>query len=235
MCVVSLALFYLTWPKAEYLPDIERRTWRELDYPGSVLLIAAAVLVVFPFQNASSGALWNQAIFLAPLLIGVACWVALVIWEIYVDGRWGDKVAAAFPMRLLRNRVYSSAAINTLFLGFPFVLLVYAFPLRLQVVNGKSSLLAGVMMLPMLGASASGSVLAGAINGKKDRTFETMVLASSLVALGCGLMSTLSSSFELEAKALGFLVFVGLGYGLSAAGTTMIGTMQSSIRDHCKF
>lgn len=230
-----MIFFWLTWPKAEYLPDIERRTWRELDYPGSVLLITAAILIVFPFQNASSGALWDKAIFLAPLLIGVVCWIALVIWEIFVERYWGDKLAAAFPIRLLRNRVYSSAVVNTLFLGFPFIMLVYAFPLRLQIVNGKTSLLAGVMMLPLLAASATGSILAGVVNGKKDRTCETMILSSSLVALGCGLLSTLSDPLELETKAFGFLVFVGLGFGLSAAGTTMTGNMQSSLRDHCKF
>lgn len=230
-----MVLFWITWPKAEYLPDIERRTWKELDYPGSVLLIAAAILVVYPFQNASSGALWDQAIFLAPLLTGIGCWAALVIWEIFVEHRWGDTMAAAFPFRLLRNRVYSSAVINTLFLGFPFIMLVFAFPLRLQVVHGKSSLQAGLMLLPLLAASATGSVLAGAINGKKDRTCETMLLSSGLVALGCGLLSTLSDALDLEAKAFGFLVFVGLGFGLSAAATTMTGNMQASLRDHCEF
>ncbi|KAI0132005.1 major facilitator superfamily transporter [Xylariales sp. AK1849] len=229
--VLSMALFYLAWPKAEYLPNIERRTWRELDYLGSILLIAAAVLVVYPFQNASSGALWDHAIFLAPLIIGIACWIALVVWEVIIDRRWGDGIAAAFPIRLMRNRIYGAAVINTLFLGFPFIMLVYAFPLRVQVVNGKSSLLAGVMLLPMLGSSAVGSVLAGVFNGKKDRTCETLVVSSCLVALGCGLLSTLSGSLELEAKALGFLVFVGLGFGLSAAGTTMVGNFQSSVRD----
>ncbi|KAH8199289.1 hypothetical protein TruAng_006525 [Truncatella angustata] len=109
---VSMVLFCLAWPKAEYLPNVERRTWKELDYPGSVLLIAAAVLVVFPFQDASSSALWDQAIFVVPLVVGLAC------------------------------------------------------------------------------------------------------------------------TLEVEAKALGFLVFVGLGFGLSAAGTTMVGNLQSSLRDH---
>ncbi|KAH6660671.1 major facilitator superfamily transporter [Truncatella angustata] len=229
---VSMVLFCLAWPKAEYLPNVERRTWKELDYPGSVLLIAAAVLVVFPFQDASSSALWDQAIFVVPLVVGLACWLGLVLWEVFIHRRWGDKMAAAFPMGLLRNRAYTSAVVNTLFLGFPFVMLVYAFPLRVQVVNGKSSLVAGVMMLPLLAASATGSVLAGIINKVKDRTVETLALSSCLVALGCGLLSTISGTLEVEAKALGFLVFVGLGFGLSAAGTTMVGNLQSSLRDH---
>ena len=82
--VVSLALFHFVWPKPEYLPDNEKRTWSELDFLGSGLLIAAAVLVVFPFQNASREALFKTAVFLAPLLTGIACWFVLIVWELFV-------------------------------------------------------------------------------------------------------------------------------------------------------
>lgn len=190
---------------------------------------------MFPFQNASRTGLWGEAVFIAPLVFGVVCWFALFGWEMFIEKYWGDGVAAALPMRLFRNRMYVAGVLTNLFLGFPFILLIYAFPLRLQVVNGKSSLLAGIMLLPMLASSAVGSVLAGAINRRVDRTCETQVLAACLVALGCGLLSTLSSSYELEPKALGFLVFCGLGFGLAVAAATMVGNLQASVRDHCKW
>ncbi|KAF5243706.1 hypothetical protein FOXYS1_15293, partial [Fusarium oxysporum] len=38
---VSLVIFILTWPKPEYLPSQERRAWKELDFLGSLLAIAA--------------------------------------------------------------------------------------------------------------------------------------------------------------------------------------------------
>lgn len=178
---MSLVLFYCTWPKAEYLPDLQRRKWAELDYLGSVLLVAAAVLVVFSFQNAArteDG--WSQAVFLAPLLVGLVCWAALILWSLFVDRRWGDKLAATLPMRLMRDRVYIAATLNTTFLGFVFIMIIYAFPLRLQVVNAKSSLMAGVMLLPLLGGSAVGSATAGGVNGKANWMCETLLVASSV-------------------------------------------------------
>lgn len=51
------------------------------------------------------------------------------------------------------------------------------------------------------------------------------------MTLGCGLLSTISSALEVEAKALGFLVFVGFGFGLSGAASTMLATTQASIPD----
>ncbi|KAI1383605.1 major facilitator superfamily transporter [Hypoxylon trugodes] len=231
--VVSMLLFYFAWPKPQYLPNNERRSWKELDYVGSVLLIAAAVLVVFPFQNAGNMTdQWSKAIFIAPLVIGVALWVALVGWSIFVERHWGGAIDAALPMRLLHDRVYASAVFNTLLLGFPYMLIIYAFPLRLQMVNGKNPSMAGIMLLPMLASSAVGSVISGALNAKKNRVFETLLTATCLLVLGCGLLSTLSSSIELEPKALGFLVFVGLGFGMVVATSTMVATIQSSMRDH---
>ncbi|KAI1266305.1 hypothetical protein F5Y18DRAFT_25647 [Xylariaceae sp. FL1019] len=35
----------------DYLPNLERRSWKELSHLGSILLIATAVLVVFNFQG----------------------------------------------------------------------------------------------------------------------------------------------------------------------------------------
>ncbi|KAI1109181.1 major facilitator superfamily transporter [Nemania sp. NC0429] len=230
---VSLLLFVMAWPKPQYLPNLERRSWRELDYFGSTLLIAATVLVVFPFQNAGSTTdPWGRAIFLAPLIIGLVAFIGVFAWSIFADKRWGDRLAAALPMSLLRNRVYALAALNTMFLGFPYILIVYAFPLRCQIVNGKDALVAGIMLLPMLGASAIGSAVSGKINGTKDRSCETLVVATVFITLGCGLLTTVSGSTDLEPKALGFLVFVGLGFGLSVSTTTMLATLQSSIRDH---
>ncbi|KAK6852583.1 hypothetical protein PG995_011134 [Apiospora arundinis] len=230
--IVSMLLFYFAWPKAEFLPDLERKKWSELDYPGSVLLVAAATLVVFPFQNAGSARdVWGKAIFLAPLLVGVVCWLSLIAWTIFADRQWGDKLASAFPMRLMRQRGYIATTLNTACLGFAFILLVYAFPLRLQVVNGESALRAGVMLLPLLGAGAVGSMVAGKVNSERDLICETLVISSSLVMLGCGLLSTLSDTAHVEGKALGFLVFVGLGFGMSAASATMLGSMRAGIRD----
>ncbi|KAK7956787.1 uncharacterized protein PG986_006009 [Apiospora aurea] len=229
---VSMVLFCFTWPKPEFLPDLERKKWSELDYTGSVLLIAAATLLVFPFQNAgSAGDVWDKAIFLAPLLLGVGCWVALIAWTVFADRRWGDQLAAALPMRLMRDRVYTATILNTAFVGFLFIMLIYAFPLRVQVVNGKDALMAGVMLLPLLGGCAVGSMFAGKFNSERNWICETLVISNCLMVLGCGLLSTQSASIDLEPKALGFLVLIGFGFGMTAASATMLVGIRAAVQD----
>ncbi|RSL55579.1 hypothetical protein CEP54_009298 [Fusarium duplospermum] len=229
---VSLIIFIFTWPKAEHLPTIERRAWKELDYFGSFLAIAAAVLVIFAFQTAgtSSNGGWKTAMFIAPLLCGLLAWGLLVGWQIFIQRRLSERFAPAFPINLFRNGVYTTAALNTLFIGFPYLLLIYSIPLRIQVVSGKSALVGGVMLLPMLGASALGSILAGKFNSVKNYVFETLFVGSCLMTLGCGLLVTLDHAPD-DAKLLGFITFCGLGFGLTVASSTMLSTIEAPIRD----
>lgn len=227
-----MAVFALTWPNEKYLPVIERHPWSSLDIVGSVLLIGAAALVTFAFQNAGVNPdQWNQAIFLAPLITGIFCWAALFTWQAIVEKRW-THIMPAFPLKLLRNHVYASAALTTLFLGFPFFAVIFTFPLRLQIVNGKSGLMAGVMLLPLLAGVSFGSALTGFLNLKHNRLFETLVVAGGLMIIGCALETTLSDSATLEAKALGFLPFIGLGLGLGASATTILAATEAPPGDH---
>ncbi|KAJ5190285.1 uncharacterized protein N7498_009270 [Penicillium cinerascens] len=230
---VSLIIFFLSWPKAEHLPSTTRRSWKEFDYVGSFLIIAAAVLVVFSFQNAgdSPGVTWGTAVFIAPLTVGLALWLALIAWG-YLAGRvFEGRLASTFPIGLFRNRAYVAAAISTLFLGYPYFMIIYAFPLRAQVVADKSPLLAGIMLLPMVGSTAEGSILAGAISKTKNYLFETMLVGTCLMTLGVGLLTIVHDSGD-DAKALGFIVFVGLGFGLNVASATMLTTFEVPIIDY---
>ncbi|KAI5457203.1 major facilitator superfamily domain-containing protein [Mariannaea sp. PMI_226] len=230
---VSLVIFFVTWPRAEYLPSIERRRWKELDYAGSFLAIAAAVLVVFSFQEAGSSpkSEWNKAIFIAPLLCGLAAWGLLAAWQYLIYRRFQSRFAPAFPIELFRNRIYTAACLNTMFLGFPYLMLIYAIPIRIQVVGGKSALIAGVMLLPMLGSAAIGSGLTGKINAVKNYVFECLLIGSSLMVIGCGLLTTLSHELD-TAKLLGFITFCGMGFGLTISSSTMLAAIEVPIHNY---
>lgn len=233
ICLISLVIFFLTWPRAEYLPSLERRAWKELDYAGSFLTISAAVLVVFSFQNAGSSPddEWHKAIFLAPLLCGLFAWVLLAAWQYVIHCRFEDRLAPAFPFTIFKNRVYTAAVLNTMLLGYPYLQLIYAIPVRIQVVGGKSALMAGLMLLPMLGSAAIGSALSGRINAVKNYVFETLLVGSCLMTVGCGLLTTLSHELD-SGKQLGFVIFCGLGFGLTIAASTMMSTIEVPIRNY---
>ncbi|KAL2257933.1 hypothetical protein VTK26DRAFT_8944 [Humicola hyalothermophila] len=116
--LVSIVIFLATWPNEKYLPAIELISWKEVDFVGALLLIAAAVLIVFPFQNTSSSQEWSSAVFIGPLVAGVISLLALFAWQAFIDRQLARRkkkyfTAAALPLALLRSRAYASAVLRT--------------------------------------------------------------------------------------------------------------------------
>ena len=72
------------------------------------------------------------------------------------------------------------------------------------------------------GVSSVGSMVAGMLTGQKNRTFPVLVVASCLMVIGTACLSTLSDEIDVEAKTYGFQVFMGLGFGLTVATSSIV-------------
>lgn len=190
------------------------------------------MLVVYSFQNAGESPVspWGTAAFIAPLTTGILLWLVLIAWGFVVGRFFEDRVALTFPIHIFKNRAYFGAAISTLFLGFPYFILNYALPLRAQVVDEKSSVLAGVMVLPLVGSAAVGTMVTGVINRTKNYHVESMLTGASLMTVGAGLLTLVHDAGD-DAKVLGFITLIGLGFGLSVTSATMVTSLEVPIRD----
>lgn len=116
----------------------------------------------------------------------------------------------------------------TLLTGFPYISLSIVIPERFQIVNGESVLMAGVHILPLLGACAVGSFLGGAISSKRNNTSITLVVASCFQLLGVGLMILGSSVDSTPQSNYGFQALFGLGVGLSLSAATIMTNIIAS-------
>ncbi|EHK15812.1 uncharacterized protein TRIVIDRAFT_116619, partial [Trichoderma virens Gv29-8] len=134
------------------------------------------------------------------------------IFAEYTGWRWIFWIKCATPM---------TSTLTTFLLGYPHLLLIFSFPIRMQIVSGKSPLLAGLTLLPMLGTVAIGSMVSGKVNAVKDHLSGTLRCGSWLMGLGFVLLTTIRGS-EDDAKAFGFLAFVGFGFGLFTAAATNV-------------
>lgn len=83
----------------------------------------------------------------------------------------------------------------------------------------------------MLGSTAFGSFLAGALSSKRNNTALTLIASSCLQLVGTGLLSTLSDvTTEIKAQ-YGYQVVLGLGIGLSLGSATIMTSVQASRAD----
>ncbi|KAI9049749.1 hypothetical protein LZ554_005901 [Drepanopeziza brunnea f. sp. 'monogermtubi'] len=230
--IIPLIMFVIAYPPPSMLSPVRRRPWRDLDFFGATLVIAASVLVVFAFQQAGLHPhSWSSALFLAPLLVGLFLWLVLLGWEVLVSRKWEASFATMFPLRLLRRRVFMGHFLATLLAGFPYFVVIYSLPLHLQVVNGKNPLVSGLALLPMLASIAITSSLAGLLNSKRDYIWPTLLGGGLLMVIGCACLSTLDPVPEVQAKMYGFQVFVGLGFGLLVSTVSLGASLECELRD----
>ena len=148
-----------------------------------------------------------------------------------MDRFWEERFTSMFPLRLIKRRIYMAYVFATLLIGFPYFMVIYALPLRLQVVNGKTPLIAGVSLLPMLGAVAIGSTIGGAVNSKKNRFFPVLITGSCLMVLGTGLMSTLSNTVKIESKMYGIQVLIGMAFGVTVSTVSLGAFLEADLKD----
>ncbi|CZT12847.1 related to multidrug transporter [Rhynchosporium agropyri] len=230
--IIPLVVFMIAWPSSDRMTTVHLRPLKELDFFGAIIVIAASVLLVFSFQQAGLNAnSWSQAIFIAPFIIGILLWIVLFGWESLVAKKWEGSIATMFPLRLLKRRVFMGHFITTLLAGFPYFMVIFALPLRLQVVNGKSQLVSGVALLPTLAAVAITSSIGGMMNSKRDLIWPTLLAGSLFMVIGCACLSTLDNVPQIQAKMYGFQVFVGLGFGLMVSTVSMGASLECELRD----
>lgn len=99
-------------------------------------------------------------------------------------------------------------------------------PERFQEINGEGSLTAGLKLLPLLGACAVGSFIAGAVSSKRNHTSYTLIASSFLQTIGLGLMARIdepSSSIQVLHVCLSI---IGLGVGLCFGAATIATSLQ---------
>ena len=85
--------------------------------------------------------------------------------------------------------------------------------------------------MPLLCSMAFGSFLGGAISSKKNFSSHTLIIASCLIMIGCGLLSTLPGNAEFYRPTYGFQSILGLGVGLTFSASTVLTSLASSSDD----
>lgn len=230
---VGVLSFIIGWPGRTNTYENTTRRWAEFDSLGALLLLVASVLVVFGLQEGGTGIhSWSSGIVVGTIVIGVICWIFLIIWEYYIFQKWNDTIASMLPFELLIHRPMSAGILSTLLTGFTFFLVIMSLPMRFQIVNLKSASAAGVHLLPLLCACGLGSFLGGAISSKRNLTFYTFTGAGCLIMIGTGLLSTLGSDLSIESKCYGFQVVLGLGVGLTFSSISILTSVETKFHTH---
>jgi hypothetical protein len=137
--IIIIFLLPLRRVKGDILPKL-----RQLDFYGSILTLAWAVLVLIALSWAGTQYAWDSAAVLAPLIIGLA----LLAVFLYVEAKVVK--LPLIPLYIFRNGTVASAMATTFMSGTCFYATLYYLPQYFQVVLGASPIRSGVLLLPLV-------------------------------------------------------------------------------------
>ncbi|SPJ81566.1 related to aflatoxin efflux pump AFLT [Fusarium torulosum] len=195
--------------------DIAHMTLKEkvsqLDLLSNMLLLPALTSLFLAFSWAGTRYSWHSGQVVGPLVTFAVLLVVFILQQI----RRGD--AAALPPRLMKHRSVIAGFIFIFCVNSTGVVLEYYLPTYYQLVRGYTPVKSGYMMLPIIIAATIGSLIHGAGTSAFGYYTPFMLLASIIMPVAAGLITTfkIDTSFE---RLILYTGLSGLAYGIGFIG-----------------
>jgi EmrB/QacA subfamily drug resistance transporter len=206
----AIALFVI-WRLLPNIKHVERVG--KIDYAGVITLTLGLVPLLIGFTVAETSG------FADPYFWGwIAASAVFLTIFVFVERRSPEPV---IPLRLFRNRTFSSSMLAIFFATFGFGAVIIFLPLYFLIVEGVSYTQSGYQLLPFMFGLILASISSGQIVARTGRYKPVILVGLVLLILGMGLMTQLRA--DTDGLVLAAWMFVaGLGVGPTFAVFTII-------------
>ncbi|MCS4275691.1 EmrB/QacA subfamily drug resistance transporter [Mycetocola sp. BIGb0189] len=194
-----------------------------IDWLGAVLLgaaVSAIVLLTTWGGTEFAWASWQTATMIAFIVVA---FVAFVRWELHTS-------EPLVPLLVFRNRSFTMASILGFMSGAVMFASVLYLPLFQQGVQGASASESGLQLLPMMVPVVIVSIIAGRVMTRTGRYRIFPIIGSASMIIGGALLSTMTADTTWLVTGA-FMVFIGIGSGLTQQMTTTIAQNSVEQRD----
>lgn len=108
---LALTAFILAWPKDKTKPKhFTKKAFASIDITGSLLLLAASIILVYSLQEAGTYVLsWDSAVIGALLTLVPCCFIAFILWQWWLSGHPNLPIQLIFPVQIAIQRVIGGA------------------------------------------------------------------------------------------------------------------------------
>ena len=224
LSIVVITLFFKNPDSSKPKQATFAQKVAQMDIVGIILIMGAVVSYILAVQYGGQVQAWSS-----PTVIGllVATGVILVIfsvWEYFQGER------AMVVSRLLKRRAIFLAALYTMFLGGAFFTMVYYLPIYFQSVQGTTPIGSGVRNLPFILGSTFGSIASGIFISATGLSTPTMLGASAIGAVGCGVCALLNENTT-TGKWVGYQLVAGLALGSGFQLPIIVGQASVDLSD----
>jgi len=150
---------------------------------------------------------WTDPVILGLIAGALAAGAAFVA----VERRTAEPI---IPMHLFRELNFNLTTLAGLFIGVAMFGAIGYMPTYLQMVHGVDATHSGLLMIPMMGALLVTSTISGQLVSRTGRYKWMPIAGSVVVAVGLGLLSTLTAETALWHVCV-YIAVLGAGLGLS--------------------
>ena len=179
----------------------------KIDVGGMMTLAAATGCLVLVASWGGNGYAWNS-----PVIIGLSiATVVLAALFILIERR---AVEPIIPPALFRQRNFNLTTAAGLLIGITMFGAIGYLPTLLQMTFGADPTLAGLLMVPMMGAMLVSSLLSGWLVSRYGRYKWMPVLGAALITVALFLLGVLTPETPLWLFCL-YLGLMGMGLGLN--------------------
>jgi EmrB/QacA subfamily drug resistance transporter len=188
------------------LPAAQERVQRSIDYVGTAFLAVSLSAIILFTDFGGSQFDWISPQSIGLIAIGIICMIGFI----YAEQRAEEPV---IPLRLFKNRVFATASVIGLIVGFALFGSVTYLPLFLQIVHGSSPTKSGLQLLPLMAGLLVTSIVSGQLISRTGRYKIFPVIGTALMVIGLFLLSRVDESTGYGAISIAMLV-LGLGLGM---------------------
>jgi EmrB/QacA subfamily drug resistance transporter len=176
-----------------------------IDYLGAALLVVGVSSLLLASVWGGQQYPWASAQILTLLIVGGALVLGFVWWE----SRAREPI---LPLSLFRNHTFSITSAIGFVVGVAMFGAIVFLPIYLQVVEGASPTLSGLLMLPLMVGILVTSIGSGVLITRTGRYKIFPILGTALITAGMYLLSLLTADTPRWESSL-YMLVVGLGLG----------------------
>ncbi|KAL8728917.1 MAG: hypothetical protein Q9166_005084 [cf. Caloplaca sp. 2 TL-2023] len=217
-------IFFRTPSFAKPAPASYLEILKQMDIPGTVLLLAAFVCYILALQWGGVTKAWSS-----PDVIGcLVGWILLTIVFLIIQYYQNDR--ALLVGRILKQRNVAALSAFIFFLNSANFLLVYNLPIYFQAIDNASPISSGIRNLPLVLTTGICVMIGGGLVGKVGYFQPFLILGAILATIGAGLMYSLDIGSS-AGEYIGYQILFGAGLGIAIQVPVIAAQALSDLAD----
>jgi len=216
LCVI-VPFLRVSWDKSP--------TWRNslgrVDYLGNAIFIASISSILIGLIQGGVVHPWSSWRTILPIVLGFLGWLAFFIQQGFCD-------EPTMPLHLFAHRTSATVYFLDFIISILLQWCVYVLPLFFQSQLGASPLTSGIYILPINAFMIPSAAVAGALLTKTGKYKPLHWTGFALLAISCGLFSTLTNTSGKPAWIL-FQIIAAIGIGFPL--TTQLPAIQAVLQE----